>query len=159
VQLAAVCRDARARREAAASVTHAAEPDLYPALEALDLAAEWPVRAALHRHDFRLPAGADATPQATLWCSAGWQAAMGRPEMALDLCAALDPADWLERMEDRLLDAACDDPGPYAALTAWTGHWPCEHTDGVALGASTDALGGLARSDRSGGAQQADDPP
>lgn len=57
--------------------------------------------------------------EAWLWCSAAWVGAVGETEAALDLAASADPVQWLERLEDRLLEACEADPGPYAALACW----------------------------------------
>ncbi|MFG5409366.1 hypothetical protein ABXN37_16260 [Piscinibacter sakaiensis] len=45
-----------------------------------------------------------------------------------DLAASASPAQWLLRLEERLLGAAFRDPGDYVALAWWDGDLPAETT-------------------------------
>lgn len=56
---------------------------------------------------------------ALLLCSDGWWDHVLETEMELDLAAARSPAEWLQRMEDRLLERASGDYDNYTAIAVW----------------------------------------
>lgn len=118
-----VCRDGEGRRTAV--FTHDSDPTagIDTLLATAGLPIDAPDIVATHAFALRL----SNTVEARLWCSSAWAGSLAELEMALDLGAAASPAHWLERLEDRLLDACTADPGPYAALACW-----CGPTDGEA---------------------------
>lgn len=134
--IAAVCRDPRRRRTAATVHERDASSADWPAsasdpaalldavLSALDAPLAWPAgRPARH---FRLLPFATVADMADagncqLLCTEAWWRAVGETEMAIDLAASASPAEWLERMEDRLLESGGADAGSYAAVAWWIG--------------------------------------
>lgn len=56
---------------------------------------------------------------AFLLCSDGWWGEVLESEMEIDLAGASSPQDWLQRMEDRLLERAADDFDNYTAIAVW----------------------------------------
>lgn len=126
--LAATCRtDHRRTAQAAAEpgdglvapcdrLVHAPDPDALTAvLQTLARTLHWPADSPAQHH--ALPFGAGRS--ANLVCSPRWWQAVGNGEAVIDLAAAATPAQWLQHLEDRLLDGAAVDPGPYAALAWW----------------------------------------
>ncbi|MGD9942251.1 MAG: PP2C family serine/threonine-protein phosphatase [Burkholderiaceae bacterium] len=67
---------------------------------------------------------------ALLLCSDGWWDHVLETEMELDLAAAETPQQWLERMEDRLLDRVDGDFDNYTAIAVW-----CVEPDPAEVGA------------------------
>lgn len=100
----------------------AAPPPVEAALAALDPAPVWP--DGLVPRPLALAFGNGAP--VWLWCGDAWHRGVDETAAALDLAAADTALDWLERMEDRLLDAAQGDPGDYAALACWSADPPAD---------------------------------
>ena len=131
-RLAAVCRVPGARRTAEwLQASHAAPlaPESAAPPTGLGLPLVWPAGQPARWFGFD-PLGADpptmpgATARCGLWCTEAWWRDVGATEMAIDLAGASSPADWLERIENRLLEQSITDPGPYAALAHWSGDLP-----------------------------------
>lgn len=58
-----------------------------------------------------------------LLCSDGWWSLVLETEMEIDLGASRSPGEWLQRMEDRLLERAQGEFDNYSAIAVWGSAW------------------------------------
>jgi len=58
-----------------------------------------------------------------LLCSDGWWSLVLETEMEIDLAASRAPGEWLQRMEDRLLERAQGEFDNYSAIAVWGSAW------------------------------------
>lgn len=58
-----------------------------------------------------------------LLCTDGWWSLVLETEMEIDLAASRAPEEWLQRMEDRLLERAEGEFDNYSAIAVWGSAW------------------------------------
>ena len=75
------------------------------------------------RPDFADTPTALAAEDVLLLCSDGWWSLVLETEMEIDLAASRTPEDWLQRMEDRLLERAQGEFDNYSAIAVWGSAW------------------------------------
>ena len=75
------------------------------------------------RPDFSATPTALLAEDVLLLCSDGWWSLVLETEMEIDLAASRSPGEWLQRMEDRLLERAQGEFDNYSAIAVWGSAW------------------------------------